>query len=46
MYENVFEFVPVKQKQSMYFYSHIWNENQFDIPKLQTFDISLIKVSG
>lgn len=25
MYENVFEFVPIRQKQNMYFYSHIWN---------------------
>lgn len=45
MYENLFEFVPIREKvQSMHIYSHIWGENQYAAQKTQTFDISMIKV--
>lgn len=47
MYENVFEFVPIREKQTMYFYSHIWNDNsQYDVQQFHVFDISIIKVQG
>jgi hypothetical protein len=46
MYENVFEFVPVRGRQMMYFYSHIWSESQFDVQREHIFDISMIRVEG